>query len=74
METLNVISTPNIQGNIGSCKVEKTEYDSGTIRVGYILTNSCTGEVVAQKEYIHFGFFALCATLIILLAIIIKSK
>lgn len=48
-KTLNVISTPNIEGNVGSCstKVEKMllqghfwSEDGQTIA-----TNSCTGEV-----------------------------
>lgn len=49
METHNIVSTPNITGNIGSCStsVEKQIITSGFWNdSGYtIATNSCTGEV-----------------------------
>ncbi len=55
MKTVNVISTPNIQGNIGSCETKAVETSIGkgliveTFQV--IETNSCTGEIVSQYQY-----------------------
>lgn len=55
-KTINVVSTPNIQGNIGSCETKKVE---STIRAGVltseyqvVLTNSCTGKVINQYNYV----------------------
>lgn len=49
MKTNNIISTPNITGNIGSCS---TQTEKVILRGGFwsedgqtIATNSCTGEV-----------------------------
>ncbi len=49
MQTANIVSTPNITGNIGSCTVQTQEvlFTSGVFRDHgqTIATNSCTGEV-----------------------------
>jgi len=50
MNTTNLISTPNIEGNIGSCTTQSvlvTYYVGLLKRQGTTYTtNSCTGEVV----------------------------
>lgn len=50
MTTSNIISTPNITGNIGSCTIQTVQvYDKKTVNQQYgtnYITNSCTGVVV----------------------------
>ncbi len=62
MNTQNIISTPDITGNIGSCKTEKVEskVHGGMIKSEYkvILTNSCTGQIVSDYNYTEFNFFS----------------
>lgn len=62
MNTQNIISTPDITGNIGSCKTEKVEskVHGGMIKSEYkvILTNSCTGQIVSDYNYTDFTFFS----------------
>lgn len=49
MNTYNVVSTPEITGNIGSCTsnsiVVETGYNIWKTTKSTIVTNSCTGEV-----------------------------
>lgn len=54
-KTINVVSTPNIEGNIGSCETKQVK---STVRGGIFtsdykvtLTNSCTGKVIEQYNY-----------------------
>lgn len=58
MPISNIISTPNITGNIGSCEVKRvqTMVKGGIFRSEYnaVLTNSCTGEIV--KDYNYTGY------------------
>ncbi len=56
----NVITTsPNIQGNIGSCQTksitEKTGNTFFTETYTVIMTNSCSGEVVNTQSYVEYG-------------------
>lgn len=57
MTTNNIVSTPNITGNIGSCTSQLVSVDSGrNIFIQYqenIVTNSCTGEI---KTYQNWDF------------------
>ena len=60
MNTNNIISTPEITGNIGSCKSDVTSIKTygdwwGETRQDY-LTNSCTGQVTIGVEYWNMGF------------------
>ena len=52
MNTQNIISTPDITGNIGSCTSQSIEAVSGRTlfkeNIITVVTNSCTGDV---KEY-----------------------
>lgn len=58
-KTINVVSTPNIEGNIGSCTVQSNEVTS----VGGIMTwertvvqvNSCTGEIINEFVYVSYA-------------------
>lgn len=73
MTTTNVISTPEITGNIGSCTTQSTSVPSKRLgffkqEITYITTNSCTGEVNTYQSYAYtpsaffamlFGFFLL---------------
>ena len=54
-----LVSSPNIQGNVGSCTVNTV---SNTVSQGLILdvqevtlTNSCTGQIVQQYQYTDYG-------------------
>jgi hypothetical protein len=59
MKTTNIISTPNIEGNIGSCSVQSNEiYISKGILLNtksVIQVNSCTGEVINQQTYTDYS-------------------
>ena len=59
MNTTNLISTPNIEGNIGSCSVQiansKIDNSFFTARMETIQTNSCTGEIIGRHEYTTYG-------------------
>lgn len=61
MTTNNLISTPNITGNIGSCKSELTQVYSNvgllTSQGVNVVTNSCTGKVdtTSFEEVSHVG-------------------
>ena len=54
MNTTNLISTPNINGNIGSCKSEVITVSDGrtywTTLSHDVVTNSCTGEVIDYPQ------------------------
>jgi hypothetical protein len=58
METHNIISTPDITGNIGSCTTQSVDIvtRSGFSKeVGYhVVTNSCTGDT-QREPYTEFG-------------------
>lgn len=55
---INVVSTPNIEGNIGSCSLSS---DTVTVRGGLLTqekmtaqVNSCTGEIVNTTKFIDY--------------------
>lgn len=54
-KTINVVSTPNIQGNIGSCTSQSVVVDTGynMLKHDYktIVTNSCTGQVTSYDSW-----------------------
>lgn len=68
-KTVNVISTPNIEGNVGSCtsKAEKILLEGGFwSETGQtIVTNSCTGKVDIYPYYEFSG----AAVIVILLGV-----
>lgn len=55
METRNVISTPNITGNIGSCRTSVVEQATGrgfwAQDLNVIATNSCTGQQTTTQTW-----------------------
>ncbi len=61
MDTHNIVSTPNITGNIGSCTTQEVDvetYSGFSKSIGYhVTTNSCTGNV-EKVPYKSFGFGA----------------
>lgn len=62
-KTVNVVSTPNIEGNIGSCSVSSSEIKSSdsifTADYHVVQVNSCTGHIIAQYDYTsYFGVWA----------------
>ena len=75
IKTNNIISTPDITGNIGSCTSQSikvpTEYNILAAHYETIVTNSCTGEVTTYPTWelgivpfalsIFFLFFACIA-------------
>lgn len=80
MNTQNIISTPDITGNIGSCKTEKVEskVHGGIITSEYkvVLTNSCTGQIVSDYNYTEFTFlsgFGIGLLTLIVLVILFSS-
>lgn len=72
MNTTNLISTPNIEGNIGSCdsKYIETFRSKGIIlnKKNVIVTNSCTGQIVDDYSYTDYSSI-IPATLVLLIAI-----
>jgi hypothetical protein len=80
MNTQNIISTPDIVGNIGSCKTEKVEskVHGGILQSEYkvVLTNSCTGQIVSDYNYTEFTFlsgFGIGLISLIVLAILFSA-
>ena len=69
MKTTNVISTPDITGNIGSCTSQKievtTDYSFFTYQYKNIVTNSCTGAVT---EYPAWGISGMSVAIVAILA------
>ena len=59
MKTSNIISTPNITGNIGSCNIQSNTSQIGAnLFVGEYKTvqiNSCTGEIISNNDYIDYS-------------------
>lgn len=59
MNTTNLISTPNIEGNIGSCAVQSNEVKIGntffTSQYTSVQINSCTGEIISTNSYTTYG-------------------
>ena len=61
MNTTNIVSTPNIEGNIGSCEVKTIQNTTGNqiwrTETTVIFTNSCSGEII--KENVYYNYFPL---------------
>ena len=60
MKTNNIISTPDITGNIGSCTSQSVVVDTGynilTKQYKTVVTNSCTGQVTTYDSWSLGGF------------------
>lgn len=55
MKTQNIISTPDITGNIGTCNSQsiRVDTDYNIIKQDYktVVTNSCTGQVTEYNSW-----------------------
>ncbi len=55
MQTHNIVSTPEITGNIGTCTTQTVKVDTAynvlTREYRTIATNSCTGEVTTYDSW-----------------------
>lgn len=77
MKTTNLVSTPNITGNIGSCTTQVVEIPAGR---GFwvqdyieVSTNSCTGEVAQYENWGFTGSAIMVSILVMFLLIAIIS-
>lgn len=76
MQTQNIISTPEITGNIGSCTTQSIVVDTGRPSIWKtetktLATNSCTGEIKEFNSWVFSGFlyFIVLAVLVLIWAI-----
>lgn len=73
MKTTNIISTPNIEGNIGTCKVQSNNVQiSNTLFTeGYhvVQINSCTGKIITANDYTAYGGLFISLALILVLGL-----
>lgn len=60
-----VVSSPSVEGNIGSCSVQTTENSVGVFTEYVVFTNSCTGEVVKEAQYLDWGSMLFVAFMVI---------
>ena len=78
METLNVVSTPNITGNVGSCTTQTARVVSQRLSfwtqdITTLATNSCTGEVTRFDSWEVTGpGFLLFMGLFLLFLLVLK--
>ena len=77
MKTTNIISTPEITGNIGTCETKVAENMSrgGFYKREYqvVMTNSCTGQIIKDYTYEVYSFpiyFAFGFAMFLIFAII----
>lgn len=72
--TTNVIaSSPNINGNIGSCTVNSTDVQHGEFMLNTIAINSCNGDVVSNTTYLAPGWIFIPIVIAVFLTIFIKN-
>lgn len=68
MNTNNIISTPDITGNIGTCDTKQTTITTqqGVIisQKKTIVTNSCTGQIVGEYSYTDYSSVGISGALI----------
>lgn len=72
MTTTNIISTPEITGNIGSCKAENTTYAISSFYKQSTTVNSCTGQILSDVTFYDFGY--IYGPLIIVMILFILHK
>ena len=56
MTTNNIVSTPNITGNIGSCEIKTSSMSVSSFYTQTMAVNSCTGEIVSQQTYYDYSY------------------
>lgn len=75
MENVNVVSTPDIAGNIGSCTTQVTRRTASrdgffTETIEEIATNSCTGDVSSKYHWEFTGIgFTMCILALVVVII-----
>lgn len=82
MNTNNIISTPDITGNIGSCELKTVNIQIGntlfTEKYQSTVLNSCSGEIVSSNAYTTYsglwGIPALLIIFVVVLAISLSDK
>lgn len=75
-KTVNVVSTPNIEGNIGSCSVSINEVTSAnrffTTDYHVVQVNACTDKIINQYDYTsYFGAWTTIIIGVVMLYIIV---
>jgi hypothetical protein len=56
MNTNVIASSPNINGNIGSCEIKSNSYDVSSFYTRTTAVNSCTGEIINDTTYYQWGY------------------
>lgn len=79
MNNVNVVSTPNIEGNIGSCKTEKVTVETGNhfwyTTEKTITTNSCNGHQIMYDTWsLGAGFWFPCILFIGIILALVKAS
>ena len=54
--TNTLVSSPNITGNIGSCKVDSQTYSLSSFYKETVAVNTCTGEIVSRTTWYDYGY------------------
>lgn len=76
IKTTNLISAPNIEGNIGTCTIQSNKIKIGnsffTETYQEVQINSCNGNIISQYSYTEYGgvFGAISLGLVFVLLII----
>lgn len=65
MTTTNIISTPEITGNIGSCKAENNTYSVSSFYTRSTTVNSCSGQIINDTTYYDWSYIYFPSTFII---------
>ena len=81
MTTNNIISTPNITGNIGSCTTNSTDFVSGrdsiwTTTHTVVTTNSCNGQTQYYEYWqvsVFFGTLLITGVLFIIFILMVMA-
>lgn len=78
MKTTNLISTPNIEGNIGSCEVKTIKNTTGSqvwrTETTVIFTNSCSGEIIKENIYYDYSSFKFMVFVFILITYLLIAS
>ena len=72
MNTTALVTSPNINGNIGSCEVKTTDISIDSWNTQTIAVNSCTGQIVAQNTYFSWGIVLFAFGAFIFIALFVR--
>lgn len=62
-----LVTSPNITGNIGSCKVESKTYPLSSFYKETVSVNTCTGEIVSSTTWYDYGYIYLPIVIILIM-------